>query len=153
MTPPVWFGWRHQDRIERTIMRHRPLASPLQLDLTAMIDVIFLLLIFWMVVVRLSDETQSRVDEPVSDSAALERSVPQTWTVEIPDDATGLVWVADRWVELDELGALLADQAGSPAVLVRADARVDVTRVQSVLSAIAEAGVNRVGLAVRESKR
>ena len=133
-------------------MRHRPVASPLQLDLTAMIDVIFLLLIFWMMVARLSDETQSRVAEPVSDSAALERSVPQTWTVEIPDDATGRVWAAGRWVEVDELGAVLAEQAGSPAVLVRADARVDATRVQSVLSAIAEAGVARVGLAVREPK-
>ena len=134
-------------------MRLRPVASPLQLDLTAMIDVIFLLLIFWMVVARLSDAAQSRVDEPVSNSAAIERSVPQTWTVEIPDDATGRVLVADRWVEVDQLGALLAEQAGSPAVLVRADARVDVTRVQTVLSAIAEAGVNRVGLAVREPKR
>ena len=134
-------------------MRHRPVASALQLDLTAMIDVIFLLLIFWMVVARLSDAAQSRVDEPVSNSAAIERSVPQTWTVEIPDDATGRVLVADRWVEVDQLGALLAEQAGSPAVLVRADARVDVTRVQTVLSAIAEAGVNRVGLAVREPKR
>ena len=134
-------------------MRLRPVASALQLDLTAMIDVIFLLLIFWMVVARLSDAAQSRVDEPVSNSAAIERSVPQTWTVEIPDDATGRVLVADRWVEVDQLGALLAGQAGSPVVLVRADARVDVTRVQTVLSAIAEAGVNRVGLAVREPKR
>lgn len=134
-------------------MRLRPVASPLQLDLTAMIDVIFLLLIFWMVVARLSDAAPSRVDEPVSDSAAIERSAPQTWTVEIPDDATGRVLVADRWVEVDQLGALLAEQAGSPAVLVRADARVDVARVQTVLSAILEAGVNRVGLAVREPKR
>jgi len=128
-------------------------AIPLQLDLTAMIDVIFLLLIFWMVVARLSDAAQSHVDEPVSDSAAMERFVPRTWTVEIPDDATGLVRVADRWVEVDQLGALLADQPGSPAVLVRADARVDATRVQSVLSVIAKAGVARVGLAVREPER
>ena len=134
-------------------MRLRPAASPLQLDLTAMIDVIFLLLIFWMVVAHLSDAAPSRVDEPVSNSAAIERSVPQTWTVEIPDDATGRVLVADRWVEVDQLGALLAEQAGSPAVLVRADARVDVARVQTVLSAILEAGVARVGLAVREPKR
>ncbi len=134
-------------------MRHRPVAIPLQLDLTAMIDVIFLLLIFWMVVARLSDAAQSHVDEPVSDSAAMERFVPRTWTVEIPDDATGLVRVADRWVEVDQLGALLADQAGSPAVLVRADARVDATRVQTVLSVIAKAGVARVGLAVREPER
>ena len=134
-------------------MRLRPVASPLQLDLTAMIDVIFLLLIFWMVVARLSDAAPSRVDGPVSDSAASERSAPQTWTVEIPDDARGRVLVADRWVEVDQLGALLAEQAGSPAVLVRADARVDVARVQTVLSAILEAGVNRVGLAVREPKR
>ncbi len=134
-------------------MRHRPVAIPLQLDLTAMIDVIFLLLIFWMVVARLSDAAQSHVDEPVSDSAAMERFVPRTWTVEIPDDATGLVRVADRWVEVDQLGALLADQPGSPAVLVRADARVDATRVQSVLSVIAKAGVARVGLAVREPER
>jgi len=128
-------------------------AIPLQLDLTAMIDVIFLLLIFWMVVARLSDAAQSHVDEPVSDSAAMERFVPRTWTVEIPDDATGLVRVADRWVEVDQLGALLADQPGSPAVLVRADARVDATRVQTVLSVIAKAGVARVGLAVREPER
>ena len=134
-------------------MRHRPVAIPLQLDLTAMIDVIFLLLIFWMVVARLSDAAQSHVDEPVSDSAAMERFVPRTWTVEIPDDATGLVRVADRWVEVDQLGVLLADQPGSPAVLVRADARVDATRVQSVLSVIAKAGVARVGLAVREPER
>lgn len=134
-------------------MRNRPVASPLQLDLTAMVDVIFLLLIFWMMVARLSDETQSRVDQPVSDSAALAQSLPHTWTVEIPDDATGLVWAADRWVDVDELGALLADEAGSPVVLVRADARVDVARVQSVLSVIAEAGVARVGLAVREPER
>ena len=51
-----------------------------------------------------------------------------------------------RWVSR-------ADQAGSPAVLVRADARVDATRVQSVLSVIAKAGVARVGLAVREPER
>jgi biopolymer transport protein ExbD len=133
-------------------MRNRPIAGLLHIDLTAMIDVIFLLLIFWMMVARLSDEAHARVEEPVSDSAALERSAPQIWTVEIPDDATGRVWAAGRWVEVGELGALLADPGGAPAVLIRADARVDAARVQSVLSALAEAGARRVGLAVREPR-
>lgn len=132
--------------------RPRPVPALLRIDLTAMIDVIFLLLIFWMMVARLSSEPPVSVEAPISHSDAIQRPGPQVWTVEVPDDATDRVRAAGRWMPVEELRATLASAPLPPAVLVRADARADAVRVQSVLSAIAQAGIERVGLAVREAQ-
>ena len=72
--------------------RHRP--SP-ELNLTPLIDVVFLLLIFFMVSTTFDKEARIRVDLP---EAATKDEAVQEQTLEITVDANGRYYVNQREV-------------------------------------------------------
>lgn len=123
-----------------------------QINMTAMVDVVLCLLVFFMAATRLYDwdenEFPVRVPE-VSDAAPLTQA---------PDDlnltvlAPNKVVLGDKTLDLPALTARLAEARGRYAeqgVLIRGDGKLAYQDLADVLSACNLAGIRNVRLPVR----
>lgn len=125
------------------------------LNLTSMIDVAFLLVIFFMLGTRFtSNESKIPVKVPqVKDVKAL-GAAPEKRAVNVYRD--GRLSLDKEFVTLDELTARLADDhARNPrlSVIVRGDAEGEFQNVAGVLAACRQAGVADLGISVRLAKK
>jgi len=121
------------------------------LNLTAMLDVMFLLIIFFMLGTRFVDDERKiglRVPEVV-DRGTL-TAAPARKEVNVFRDGT--ITLDKKTVTLDQLTTQLAAarrQYSELGVLVRGDARGEFQNVASVLTACKRAGVQDLGITVR----
>ena len=119
-------------------------------ELTAMIDVTFMLLIFLLVTTRFSDLTWLDVQLPQALGGAESQSdAPLNVLV----DRHGRTWVQGAQVRggaAPLMRAILDASAGSRErpVRVQGDARVDYGRIVAVMDAVTRLGFRRVSLAV-----
>ena len=121
------------------------------LNLTSMIDVVFLLIIFFMVGTKFTElERKISLQVPqVSDRGAL-TPAPEKKVVNVYRD--GQVTLDRRPVSLDELTAELASarsQYAELGVLIRGDGAGEFQRVAEVLNACRQAGVAELAISVR----
>jgi biopolymer transport protein ExbD len=121
------------------------------LNLTPMIDVVFLLIIFFMVGAKFTEmERKITLQVPqVSDTAAL-APAPAKRVVNVYRD--GAVSLDREPVTLTELKSRLAEmrrQYADLGVIVRGDAEGPFQNVADVLAACKQAGVNEMGISVR----
>lgn len=129
--------------------------EPLTLNLTSMIDVVLLLVIFFMVGTRFTSHEQKidvRVPQ-VGNTKGL-APTPEKKAIHIFQDgrlALGEEFLADR--QLKERLANDARQNPRLAVIVRGDAEVSLQRFAEVLATCREAGVHDVGVSVRVARR
>jgi biopolymer transport protein ExbD len=121
------------------------------LNLTAMLDVLFLLIIFFMLGTRfVDDERKIGLSVPkVADKGALSAS-PSRSIVNVYLD--GSITLDGQNVNLEQLTAKLSGarrQHGDPGVLVRGDANDKYQRMVAVLNACKQAGIKNLGISVR----
>ena len=121
------------------------------LNLTAMLDVMFLLIIFFVLNTKfLDEERQIEVRVPhVADRGNLS-AAPQSKTVNISRDGT--ITLDQTRVTLEELTARLVSaraRSGSVGVVVRGDGQGEFQQVAAVLNACKQAGVADLGISVR----
>ena len=121
------------------------------LNLTAMLDVLFLLIIFFMLGTRfVDDERKIGLSVPkVVDKGSL-TSAPSRCVVNVYLDGT--IALDGQPVNLEELTAKLSAaqrQHGDIGVLVRGDGSDRYQRMVSVLNACKQAGVKNPGISVR----
>jgi biopolymer transport protein ExbD len=120
---------------------------PVGIDLTAMVDVVFLLIIFFMVSTTfISLETGLPVDLPQAQTAEATPSDLPTVTV-TPDER---VFVGGTQVEPDALAAILQQliaDTGQTTVVLRADATVPHGFVVQVMDLIKQSGAQRIAIA------
>ncbi len=123
------------------------------LNLTPMIDVVFLLIIFFMVGTKFS-ELERNIDlqvPEVSDRGALTDG-PQRRLINVYRD--GQITLDRRSVTLDELTGQLAsahNQYTDLGVIVRGDAESPFQNVAQVLNACKQAGVSEMAISVKLS--
>ena len=121
------------------------------LNLTSMIDVLFLLIIFFMVGTTFNDfERQLSVKVPRVNEAGPLTPTPQRRTVNV--DRSGRITLDRTAVNLAELQSRLAaarQEYADIGVVVRGDAEVDFQHVASVLNACRQAGIGELGISVR----
>jgi biopolymer transport protein ExbD len=121
------------------------------LNLTAMLDVMFLLIIFFALNTRFLDEERQielRVPQ-VADRGAL-GAAPDRKTVSVYRDGT--ISLDQAQVTLAELSTKLSaarSRSSRLAVVVRGDARGEFQQVAAVLNACKQAGVADLGISVR----
>jgi biopolymer transport protein ExbD len=105
-------------------------------DLTPLIDIVFNLLLFFVLSYQLNTESRIEVALPRSETAAAYAKNP-----EVRVDASGAVFFAGRRTGLPALRAALAPLArGGAAVNVKADKRAGLGVVVSVVDEIKAAG-------------
>ena len=123
-------------------------------DLTPMIDIVFLLIVFFMTVANMQVQQMVPIQMPIAESAT------------VPDDRAGRIiitlkpdgnlFVGPTLIALEELPAFIAQAKSSIAqlkVYVRADAQVPFKQVREVFAASAEGGVPNVIFATHQSDK
>lgn len=135
----------------KTMMDEQP-----SLNLTPMLDIVFLLIIFFMVGSRFSElsdaEQRLDIEVPQVGTAAAATPAPAPRVIHIDRDGA-IEFGGDRLTVEQLTEALRAARSEYPrlSVVVRGDGRTDLQNAAAVYSACLEAGVTDIGLAVRSS--
>jgi biopolymer transport protein ExbD len=113
------------------------------LNLTAMIDVVLLLLIYFMVASRLSEEERT-LDIPLPSAANAMPMTAEPSELVVNIDQSGTFIVDDQVIKPAELDALITravvDNPLRPAVIIRADRRVPTQAPVSVMDVCIKCG-------------
>ncbi len=128
-------------------LRPRQKRSDLLVDLTPMIDVVFLMLIFFMVSTSFTANNSIKLDLPQSKAQAANKEEKQ---VIISIKADGQLYVQDERVkDADLRRRILNITKGDPnmRVVIRADADARHKRLVYTLDTIRELGMGKVGIA------
>ncbi len=128
-------------------LRPRGKRSDLLIDLTPMIDVVFLMLIFFMVSTSFTTDNSIKLDLPQSKAQAANKEEKQ---VIVSINAEGQLFVQDERVQDADLRRrVLNITKGDPnmRVVIRADANAKHKRLVYVLDTIRELGMGKVGIA------
>ena len=128
------------------------------INLTPMIDIVFLLIIFFMVGTKFSVlnevERDISLNVPAVEQAGALTSAPKKRIINVFDD--GRITLDNRSVSLDQLKQELADgrrQYQKLGVIVRGDAAAFYQHVADVLAACRHAEITDLGISVRVAKR
>lgn len=111
-------------------------------DMTPMIDVTFLLIIFFMCITELADQSKAKLRLPVAVKAEIDRHIPGRLIINVLDD--GKIQVMGQNIAEAELDRMLTieaatcprDEDGFPnkAIFIRADRHVEFRYVQNVMA-------------------
>jgi biopolymer transport protein ExbD len=114
------------------------------LELTPMIDVVFLLMIFFLVASKL-DEADRFIDVVLPKASAAKPLTSRPREVLVNVDRDGGYYLGARPITLEELRTILvqaaADNLNRQTVIVRADENVAHRFVVAVMNACVEAGI------------
>jgi len=128
---------------------NEPDEEQVSISLTSLIDVVFLLLIFFMVTSSFVD-FQRKLDIQLPEAKAADREQKEQKPIQIEMDKGGRITFNGDVVTLQELEARLRkpEVRGSPAI-IRADRRLSHGDVTYVLGLCKDAGVNDIAIAVK----
>ena len=133
--------------------RRRPSNRWLTIDITPMIDVVFLLIIFFMATARFAQVTRAELDLPIERGEQTEESEEAGLVVNV--DATGTIVVDQREVDLDglmdfvhaEIDRLRGRDATQLKLMIRADRNGDTARLNAIVARLQQSGVGAARLA------
>ncbi len=129
-------------------INHDPEPS---LNLTPMIDIVFLLIIFFMVGTKFAEvERQIKLEVPAVKQFGVMAPAPTKRIVHVFRDNT--IVMDQREYTIDELIAELKtarERYAELAVLIRGDGQGPLQNVINVLAACRDAGFDNIGIAVR----
>ncbi|NIM28633.1 MAG: biopolymer transporter ExbD [Gammaproteobacteria bacterium] len=126
--------------------------EPVDINLTPLIDVVFLLLIFFMVSTTFNRDSELSIELPTATAEAQERK-PES--IEVAIDAQGRFYVNGRQLlntQPKTLREALRSAAGdneSPPVIISADAKTPHQAVVQIMDAARELGFVRLTFATR----
>ncbi len=121
------------------------------LNLTSMIDVLFLLIIFFMVATKF-DEMERNVEVAIPEVAQAGDVVPPSRSMVVAVLPGGEVELDGEPVTLSELTNQLSrakTPLSEPTVIIRGDASCPFQHVAAAMSACQQAGISDLGITVR----
>lgn len=127
--------------------------AEVDLDITPLIDVVFLLLIFFMVSTTFEHDSEINITLP---TASREAPEPRPEAINVALDAAGEVYINDNALanaQLQTIKAALADALAGlddPPVIISADAETAHQAVVRVMDAARQLGLARITFATRE---
>ena len=141
---------RGVDRVRLRIPE--PQVGQPEIGMASLIDVVFLLIIFFVVTTVFPDRTGMQIEKPASTHAAALPEIPLSVTLDAQDQAffNGQAVTMDRLALV--LGLELAPE-GKRAVLVQADRRATAQGLIRVIDACKAAGIDQVAIATVEPSR
>ncbi len=126
-----------------------------EVNLTPLIDVVFLLLIFFMVSTTFEHQSRIQIELP---EATAEASQPDDKSLEIIIDAQGRYFIGDQQVvntQLKTLIGAISEVVGEREdipVLIRADANTPHQAVITALDATSQLGLIHISLATSKAE-
>ena len=132
-------------------MNFRPRSSDgVEINLAPLIDVVFILLIFFMVTTTFNRESELKINLP---QATIESNPEQDQLLELIIDASGGYYINGKAVVNSQpvtlVGALkkALDEQEDVSMTIRADARVAHQSVVTAMDSAAKVGINRISIA------
>lgn len=135
-------------------------AADLLIDIAPLIDVVFILLIFFMVSTTFSRESAIEISLP---EASQEAGEEQTSPLMVSIDAQGRYFVGEHKLPDDKLETLqkalqselkkIKGGQEAPPVIINADAQAPHQSVIKVMDAGRRIGLNRLSFATQQSKK
>ena len=119
-----------------------------EVNLTPMLDVVFIMLIFFIVTTSFIKESGVEIDRPEA-SAATPRPDAQVLIAVTPE---GVVWVDGQPVDLHRVGQQVAGMlSGEGSVVIQADRESATGVLIEVMDRLQQAGVEQVAVAASRS--
>ena len=131
-------------------MRRSPISQAVaeedDINITPMLDVVFILLIFFIVTANFIKEPGLEVNRPDAETSSIQENA----AILIAIGATGDIWIDGRRVDVRQVKAnitkLLADNPQG-TVVIQADERATADKIIAVMDQSREAGVYAISLA------
>jgi biopolymer transport protein ExbD len=126
------------------------------IDMTPMIDIVFQLLIFFLVTAQMAEQTRAKMELPKERGEDTTEFEQAGITVNILAD--GSIVVNDQTVSLEELDTLVDEAIRSVGgadrlkPLVRADRACDAARLNEVFNRLAARGLSAIRLATERGR-
>jgi biopolymer transport protein ExbD len=133
----------------RNILASQTEEDESTIDITPMLDVVFIMLIFFIVTATFIKEAGIDVDKPAAATAVVQEKA----SILIAIDANDKIWINRRQVDIRSVRSIIERlHAENPkgAVVIQADNKSNTETVAAVLDAAREAGVYDVSLATEE---
>jgi len=127
----------------------------LEVNLTPLIDVVFLLLIFFMVTTTFNQQAELRVDLP---EASVQKQSLDVVQIEITIDHTGMYFVNGTSLVNNEANTLLqslqkiVSDDKDRGVIIRADATTPHQAVITAMDTVARLGITKLSIATSKPK-
>lgn len=138
-------------------MNLRPRRSePPRVDITPLIDVVFLMLIFFMVSTTFDKQTQLKVELPRAESNAVEEQPVDK--VDITIDAQGHFYVNERELVKHDAETLrrtiekITDGRDDLPIIVSGDRNAPLQSMMTVLDVAAQLGMARLSFVARQAE-
>ncbi len=122
-----------------------------QIDMTPMLDVTFIMLIFFIVTTSFVKESGAEVSRP-----GAETGFPQKANIMIGVSTTGQVWMSKRQITMDAVRPYVeAARSESPesSVIIVADRLAPAGTVIQVMDQARMAGVTNIAIATQKAKQ
>jgi biopolymer transport protein ExbD len=121
-----------------------------QVDLTPLIDVVFILLIFFILSANFQKESTLNVDRPSASSATL---TPQSETLTVSVDRDKNIWFNGQTVNLSQLQFQIKvniTEKQTTNAIVNADRSLDTGTLISVIDTLRLSGLTNVAIATQD---
>ena len=129
--------------------RHNSQNDEAELDMTPMLDIVFIMLIFFIVTTSFVKEAGIEVNPPSAQTAEQQDNA----NIFIAINADGAVWIDKREVDIRTVRAIVARlHANNPegAVVVQADRKASTEQLMQVMDQVRLAGVSNIALAAQQ---
>ena len=120
-----------------------------EVDMTPMLDIVFIMLIFFIVTASFTRETGIEVNRPDASTAESKESA----SILVAVNNNGEIWIDKRRIDVRSVRANIERlRAENPegAVVIQADEKATADVIIKVMDAAREAGVENVSLATEE---
>jgi biopolymer transport protein ExbD len=127
-----------------------------EINLTALIDVVFTLIIFFVVTTSFNNRSALKITLPSSEAS---QSSPQTKPLLILIDKAGNYYVGESALVRNDLSSLkeaISQQAGTDkerTIVIQADAKTSHQSVITAMDAIGQLGFSRLSIATAPEKK
>ncbi len=132
-----------------TARRHLPEQDETELDMTPMLDIVFIMLIFFIVTTSFVKESGVTVSAPQADTASRQDNA----NIFIAITASGEVWVDRRPVDPRSVRAIVARlHADNPegSVIIQSDEEASTRMLVEVMDQVRLAGVEGIAIAAEK---
>lgn len=131
----------------------RTTAADEELNMAPMIDMVFLLLIFFMVASHLKQLESVEIEVPIAENAVVPKELSDRRVVSIKADGTIYLGGAPQPLEkVKPIVEKARQQIPDLKIYLRADKRVEHKKVREVMKACADAGASEILFATYESE-
>ncbi len=134
-----------------SLKRHHKNSAEAELDMTPMLDIVFIMLIFFIVTTSFVKESGIVVNTPKAQSASQQESA----NIFVAIKSDGEIWVDRRPVDLRALRAVVARlHAESPegSVVIQSDAETSTRVLVEVMDQVRLAGIEKIAIAANQAE-